>query len=142
MLSLLFAWLYLTNSGWATRAVAQNLVGARVVGISPGRIYMVVFGISAALGAAGGAVATFVLSLTPTVGLLYVIKGFAVVILGGMGSLVGTLLGALLLGLAESVAGAYIPSGGLWSEGLSYLALILVLVIRPQGIMGRWVERV
>jgi branched-chain amino acid transport system permease protein len=141
LIVVLFVWLHRTYPGRAVRAVAQDAVGARLSGVPIRRINMLAFGISAALGGAAGGITSFILSVTPHVGTYYLIKAFAVVILGGVGSLPGTLIGAMLLGVTESLAASYVGGGGLWAEGLGYLILLAVLIAKPEGLLGRRVIR-
>lgn len=140
LVALLFVWLGYTDHGKAMRAVAQNETAARLMGISPERMYLLAFAVSAALGGAAGALSSTILALTPGMGLAYLIKAFVVVILGGMGHALATVAGALVLGLTESFAGAYLPMGGTWAEGMGYLLLLAILAFRPQGLFGREVQ--
>jgi branched-chain amino acid transport system permease protein len=140
LVALLFSWLAFTDHGKAMRAVAQNDVAARLMGISPDRMYLLAFAVSAALGGAAGALSSTILAITPTMGLAYLIKAFVVVILGGIGHTLGTVAGALVLGLTESLVGAYFPMGGTWAEGAGYVLLLLILALRPQGLLGREVH--
>jgi branched-chain amino acid transport system permease protein len=137
LIALLFLWLRYTKSGKAIRAVAQNETAARLIGVSPRRMYLLAFAVSAALGGAAGSLSSTILAITPEMGLPLLIKAFVVVLLGGVGSIIGTVLGALVLGTAEAFAGAYLPMGGTWAEGVGYLILLAVLAFRPQGLLGR-----
>ncbi len=140
LIGVLFVWLAFTDHGKAMRAVAQNETAARLMGISSDRMYLLAFAVSASLGGAAGALSSTILAITPGMGLAYLIKAFVVVILGGIGSTMGTLAGALVLGVTESLVGAYLPMGGTWAEGASYVLLLLILALRPQGLLGREVH--
>jgi len=140
LVGLLFVWLVWTDHGKAMRAVAQNETAARLVGIAPDRMYLLAFAVSAALGGAAGALSSAIAAITPGMGLGYLIKAFVVVILGGIGNPLATIAGALVLGLTESFAGAYLPMGGTWAEGVGYLLLLAILALRPQGLAGREVQ--
>lgn len=140
LLVVLFLWLGYTDQGKAMRAVAQNETAARLMGISPARMYLLAFAVSAALGGAAGALSSSIMAITPVMGLPFLIKAFVVVILGGIGHALGTAAGALVLGLTEAFAGTYLPMGGTWAEGVGYLLLIAVLALRPQGLFGREVQ--
>lgn len=91
---------------------------------------------SAMAGVAGGLVA-LVLYVQPLVGQDFVIRAFAIIALGGLGSLVGVLVGALVLALSEGLVGAFVPNGASWGYGVAFLLLLLVLIARPNGIFGR-----
>ncbi len=140
LLGLLFLWLGYTDQGKAMRAVAQNETAARLMGISPSRMYLLAFAVSAALGGAAGGLSSSIMAVTPVMGLPFLIKAFVVVILGGIGHVLGTAAGAVVLGLTEAFAGTYLPMGGTWAEGTGYLLLIAVLALRPQGLFGREVQ--
>jgi branched-chain amino acid transport system permease protein len=73
--------------------------------------------------------------ITPTMGALASLKAFTVVILGGLGSFMGAVLGALVVGSAESLTATYVSSG--YAEAVAFLLLLIILIVRPQGIMGR-----
>ncbi len=140
LMLLLFLWLGYTDHGKAMRAVAQNETAARLMGISPERMYLLAFAVSAALGGAAGALSGTIMAITPVMGLPFLIKAFVVVILGGIGHALGTAAGALVLGMTEAFAGTYLPMGGTWAEGAGYLLLLAVLALRPQGLFGREVH--
>jgi branched-chain amino acid transport system permease protein len=70
----------------------------------------------------------------PYIGMLFVLKGFAIVVLGGFGSISGAVVGSMILGLTESFVANYIPDGSGWAEGVSFVVLMLILVFRPKGL--------
>lgn len=124
-----------TPTGRAIRAAAQDPATATVMGIDPRRIYALTYGIGAATAAVGGALIALTFSVTPSAGLSWLLKGFVVVVLGGMGSLRGALLAGLLLGVAEGVGAAVVGTG--YRDMVGFLIFLLVLVVRPNGLFGR-----
>ncbi len=130
----LWAFIRLTDLGRAIRAVAREKKGARLVGIEVGHVYAMSFGIG--VGVLGIAACLLMPSyyVTPQVGHGFVLIAFTIVVLGGMGSFTGALIGGLVIGVVEAV-------GGLWlGESLGQIGIfaifILILLFRPQGIMG------
>ncbi|USQ78569.1 branched-chain amino acid ABC transporter permease [Ornithinimicrobium faecis] len=121
--------------GRGMRAVAENPTAARVLGINVDRVTMTTFAISSALGAVAGALfAMNVNSAQLGMGTAIELKGLAVIIVGGMGSLPGALVGGLLLGLAEVFAVQYLSSS--WRDLVAFGLLFLILLVRPQGLFG------
>ena len=132
---LLGAFFRYTTTGTAIRACADNPVGARVVGLDVENLYAVTFGIGAACVGAAGCLLLLLVDVQPQLSSDYTLLGFIIVILGGLGSLGGALLGGILVGLSEALSGALIEPSlkSMFSFGL----LILVLLLRPQGILGK-----
>ena len=124
-----------TKTGKSVRAVAQNRHAAVLMGVNVNFVSSVVFGISSALGVAAGALIGALLALAPGVGESFAVKGFAVLILGGLGSLPGAILGGLILGVSESLAAGFLSSA--YKDVISFLIMILVLLVMPQGLMGK-----
>ena len=124
-----------TKTGKSVRAVAPNRHAAVLMGVNVNFVSSVVFGISSALGVAAGALIGALLALEPGVGESFAVKGFAVLILGGLGSLPGAILGGLVLGVSESLAAGFISSA--YKDVISFLIMILVLLVMPQGLMGK-----
>jgi branched-chain amino acid transport system permease protein len=121
--------------GRAMRAVAENPTAARVLGVNVDRVTSVTFAISSALGAVAGVLfALNVNSAQLGMGSAIELKGLAVIIVGGMGSLPGALVGGLLLGLAEVFAVQYIGSS--WRDLIAFGLLFVILLLRPQGLFG------
>lgn len=121
--------------GRGMRAIAENPTAARVLGINVDRVTATTFAISSALGAVAGALfAMNVNSAQLGMGTAIELKGLAVIIVGGMGSLPGALVGGLLLGLAEVFAVANIGSS--WRDLIAFGLLFLILLVRPQGLFG------
>ena len=130
-------WLFIqkTRVGSAILAISQDPVAAQYMGIPSDRIFGVVMGLSAALAAAAGILAGPFLTVQPTMWLLPIVKAFAIVVVGGLGSIPGSILAALMLGYAETIVGYTISTS--WTEIVSVFATLLMLVIRPAGIFGR-----
>ena len=124
-----------TKTGKSVRAVAQNRHAAVLMGVNVNFVSSVVFAISSALGVAAGALIGALLALAPGVGESFAVKGFAVLILGGLGSLPGAILGGLVLGVSESLAAGFLSSA--YKDVISFLIVILVLLVMPQGLMGK-----
>ena len=124
-----------TFFGKAMQAVAQDPVALRLMAIDPARIKRIAFGISLATCSIAGALFVIVMPIEPSVGRLYIGIVFAIVVLGGLGSQTGTLIGAMLLGLVESLITTFF--GPSWSPAVAFGALILVLAFKPTGILGR-----
>jgi branched-chain amino acid transport system permease protein len=130
----LFAFFRFTRTGTAIRACADNLVGAHVVGLDFKRLYALTFGIGAASAGIAGVLMILLADATPALAPTFTLLAFTIVIVGGLGSMAGALLGGVLIGLSEALAGFFIlPSmKSMFSFGL----LVLVLVLRPQGLLG------
>jgi branched-chain amino acid transport system permease protein len=129
--------LYLTHTfiGRAIMAVSQDQLALRLMAANPIRIKRIAFGISIATAALAGAFLIIIQPVEPSVGREYIGRVFAICVLGGMGSLPGTLLAAMLLGTVESfTATFYGPS---WSPAVSFGFLLLTLAFRPAGLLGR-----
>jgi branched-chain amino acid transport system permease protein len=128
--------LFLTRSrhGLAIRAVAQNRDAAYLVGTPVHRVFALVMAISAGLAAVAGVLLSAVFFLNPSVGLAMGLKGLIVTIFGGLGSIVGTLYAAFIIGLFESYVSMYF--GAKWSLPALFVLLIAVLIVRPGGIAG------
>jgi branched-chain amino acid transport system permease protein len=124
-----------TKTGKSVRAVAQNRHAAVLMGVNVNFVSSIVFAISSALGVAAGALIGALLALAPGVGESFAVKGFAVLILGGLGSLPGAIVGGLVLGVSESLAAGYLSSA--YKDVISFLVMILVLLVMPQGLMGK-----
>jgi branched-chain amino acid transport system permease protein len=134
--ALLLAWLRWSELGRATRAVSQNRAAASLMGINVRAMYALSFGLSSALGTATGAIMSFLLPITPFMGFPILVKAFAIIILGGLDSVIGTVIGAFFLATAETAIGYLVPQGIGWAEGVAFFLLVLVLIARPTGILG------
>jgi len=131
----LFAFFRYALIGKAIRACADNHLGARVVGLNVKHLYALTFGLGAACVAIAGCAMVLLVDVTPPLGPAYTLLAFVIVIVGGLGSMGGALLGGVLIGVSEALAGLFIaPSAkSMFSFGL----LILVLLFRPQGLLGK-----
>jgi branched-chain amino acid transport system permease protein len=131
----LFAFFRYTALGTAIRACADNYTGALVVGLDVKRLYALTFGLGAACVGAAGSMLLLIFDVTPAAGPAYTLLAFVIVITGGLGSMPGALIGGILIGLTEAMAGLlFTPSA---KTMFSFAVLVLVLLFRPQGIMGK-----
>jgi len=131
----LWGFFRLTRTGKAIRACADNQVGAQVVGLDIKRLYAVTFGLGAACVGAAGCLMLLLIDVQPYIATDYTLLAFIIVILGGLGSMPGALLGGALVGVTEALSGfAVDPS---LKSAFSFALLILVLLVRPQGLLGR-----
>jgi branched-chain amino acid transport system permease protein len=133
--ALLFAVFRLTAFGKAIRACADNLLGARVVGLDVAHLYGLTFGIGCACVGVAGALLTLLVDVTPSSGPAYTLLAFVIVIIGGLGSMPGALAGGVLIGVSEAVAGLFITPSA--KSMVSFALLILVLAVRPRGLFSR-----
>lgn len=124
-----------TQMGRAMRAVAQDSEIALVQGIRVEVIFPLAFVLGVGLAALAGALMAPVLSVSPFVGLAPTLKAFVVVVIGGLGSVPGAVAGGLLIGLIESFAGTFVSAA--LAEILQFLVVIAVVLLRPQGLLGR-----
>ncbi len=129
-----WAFLKYTTTGLAIRATAQNSSAAQYMGIDTDNIYVLTLGIGTGLAGAAGALLSMLFPITPFVGWSYLLKAFAVVVLGGVGSIAGTLVGGLILGVSENVGVLYL--GGGFRDIISFGIFVLVLLVRPHGLFG------
>ena len=129
--------LYLSHTfiGRAISAVAQDQLALQLMGASPTRIKRIAFGISIATAAIAGALLIIIQPVEPSVGREYIGRVFAICVLGGLGSLPGTLIAAMLLGILESFTSTFY--GPSWAPAVAFGALLLTLAFRPSGLLGR-----
>jgi branched-chain amino acid transport system permease protein len=133
--TLLFVFFRVTLIGKAIRACADNYTGALVVGLNVKHLYALTFAIGAACVGAAGTMMTLITDVTPALGPGYTLLAFVIVITGGLGSMPGALVGGVLIGVTEAVAGVlFTPSA---KSMFAFGILVLVLLFRPQGILGR-----
>ena len=134
----LFAFFQFAPLGKAIRACADNYTGALIVGLNVKHLYALTFGIGAACVGAAGSMLVLLVDVTPSLGPALTLLAFIIVITGGLGSMAGAVLGGLLIGFTEAMAGLFFtPSAkSMFSFGL----LVLVLLFRPQGILGKRVS--
>jgi branched-chain amino acid transport system permease protein len=139
IVGLLAAYVKFTRTGKAIRATAQHPEAAQTLGIDIGRIYTIAFGIGAALAGASGALLISIFPAFPTIGYQPVLKSFAVVILGGLGNIPGAIAAGFLLGIIEASAIFFMSAG--WQSVITPLIVILILILRPQGLFTAQGER-
>ncbi|WP_137043848.1 branched-chain amino acid ABC transporter permease [Pseudolabrys sp. FHR47] len=131
----LFCFFRYTTLGTAIRACADNYTGALVVGLDVKHLYALTFGLGAACVGAAGAMLVLIIDVTPALGPAYTLLAFVIVITGGLGSMPGALLGGVMIGLTEAMAGLlFSPSA---KSMFAFGILVLVLLFRPQGILGK-----
>lgn len=135
MIAALHVYLARSFAGRAIRAVAQDQQALRLVAADPVRIKRLAFGIAIATACMAGALLVIIGPVEPSMGRVYIGRVFAIVVLGGMGSVGGTLIGALILGLAESLTSTYY--GPSWAPAVAFGFLLAVLAVRPAGLLGR-----
>ena len=129
-------WLILTKTwlGRAIRAAAANPASAELVGIKVTSVAALVFGLGLAAAGAGGAITGVLYPFVPGSHYVWIARLLAIVVLGGMGSLGGAILGALMFGIAETLTAAFVSPA--WATAVPYLIVFAVLLVRPQGLMG------
>jgi len=130
--------LWKTKIGLAMRATSQRNTTAMLMGINVQKIYMFTFAIGAALAAIAGGLYGIIFPFDYQVGALPTIIAFAIIIMGGLGSIKGAIIGGLLYGVTEQLATLFL--GGTWGSAVAFALLIVVLIIRPNGIFGEKVE--
>lgn len=133
--SALFAFFRYTRTGTAIRACADNLTAAAVVGLDVKRLYALTFGIGLACVGAAGTLLVTIADAAPNLAPAYTLLAFTIVIIGGLGSMAGALVGGVLIGVSEALAGFLIAPS--MKSMFSFALLIAVLVLRPQGLLGR-----
>lgn len=124
-----------TMPGKAVRAITQDLTAARLMGVNTSRVYLLTFAVGAAIAGLGGVLLSPAYSLSPYIGGNFILAAFAVVVLGGLGSVAGAYFGGLLVGIVESLAGYYIDPA--LKQAIWFLLFVFVLVIRPSGMFGQ-----
>ncbi len=130
----LVAYLSRTFMGRAIRAVAQDEEGLRLMGANPVRIKQFAFGIATAVLGLAGAILIIVAPVEPTLDRLYIGRTFCVVVMAGLGSITGTLIASIILGVAETIV--LTMFGASWAPAISFALLLGVLAVRPQGLFG------
>jgi branched-chain amino acid transport system permease protein len=135
LLGALALFLKLSKHGLAIRAIAQNDEAARLLGIRVEFTYIVTFGVSALLAGIAGVMIGGLFSITPSMGNEPLLRAFLVVVLGGLGSLPGTIIAAYMIGLIEAASSYYI--GIYWTPVALFSVLIAILLVRPSGLLGR-----
>lgn len=124
-----------TYMGKAIRAATHDIKTAQVLGINVNSVFAFTFAIAASTTALGGMLIGMIFSFVPASGFLWLLKGFVVVVLGGMGNILGTLAGGLVLGTAEGFGAAIVGTG--YRDMIGYLIFLIVLTVRPRGLFGK-----
>jgi branched-chain amino acid transport system permease protein len=135
--SFLALYLSKTFTGRAIKAVAQDEGALRLMGVNPVRIKQWAFGIATAVTAAAGAMLIVVSPVDPSIDRIYIGRTFCVVVLAGLGSMKGTVVAGLILGIAESIVLSMPELGASWANAVSFGILLIALGVRPQGLFGR-----
>jgi branched-chain amino acid transport system permease protein len=120
--------------GLALRAVAQSRVGAQTAGVDVFRLDQIAFGIGVGLAGFAGAILAPVFMVFPTSGVVTTVKGFEIIVIGGLGSIPGALVAGVLLGVVESLGAAFVSAP--YQNAYGFLLVILVLLVRPTGLFG------
>lgn len=127
-----------TILGSSIEAMAQNQEGARLVGINVDFVSSITFAISTGLAAIAALLVAPIFMLSPTMGSLLGLKGFVIIILGGLGSIPGAIVGGLILGMIEALGGGYVSAA--YKDAFAFGALVLILAIKPTGLFGEEVK--
>lgn len=139
LIFLLSVFLRKTDTGLAMRAAAQQPTSALIVGINVPFISGITFGLGAVFAGVAGSVLSTTYPIYASIGALFLVKAFVIVVLGGMGSIPGAAIGGLVLGITESLGATYIPGGSAYRDVFGLVIFLLVLLYRPQGLFGRGV---
>ena len=135
VIALVFYLIKKTWFGKMIRSIAEDREMASLMGVNPDRVNMISFALGCALAGAAGVILAPIFPVTPTVGVGISLTAFVVVVLGGMGSLAGCVVGGLILGIVQNLGSAYISSG--YKQLFGFIILILVLSLRPAGLFGQ-----
>ena len=130
-----YRYLSRTFTGRAILAVAQDRLALELMAADPVRIKQIGFGIGIATAAVAGALLIIIIPIEPSIGRLYIGHVFAIVVLAGLGSVTGTMVAAMILGIAESLVSTFY--GPSWAPAVAFGVLLLALAFRPQGLFGR-----
>jgi branched-chain amino acid transport system permease protein len=130
-----YALIHRTKLGKAMRATFQDRDTAALMGVNTGAINTATFALGSGLAAAAGALLGAVFVITPTMGDLAALKAFAIVILGGLGSITGATIGGFILAFVEELGAGYISSG--YRDAMGFLLIIIVLLFKPTGLFAR-----
>ncbi len=124
-----------TKTGQSIRAVALDMMAARLMGVNPGRTYAITFGIGTALAGAAGSLISVIQSFNPAVGGGITLRAFVVAILGGLGSVEGAFVGGIILGIIETFSAFYL--GESFKNVVTFTLFVIILVTRPRGLLGK-----
>jgi len=131
----LFLFMERTRLGKAIKATSFDREAAGLVGVNVSRVYALTFGLGAGMAGMAGSLISVVYSFSPVVGATFTMKSFVVVVLGGLGSIPGAIIGGLILGIAENIASVALEAG--YKDAISFILLVGILVFRPRGILGK-----
>ncbi|WP_432734528.1 branched-chain amino acid ABC transporter permease [Maridesulfovibrio sp. FT414] len=131
----LYLFLQKTRTGRAIRATSLDRDAASLMGINQWKIFNVAFGIGTAIAGISGVVLTPFYNVYPTVGVPFDVKSFVIVVLGGLGSIPGAIIGGIIIGLIESIGPMFMTST--WTEAIVYMLFLLVLFVKPSGLFGQ-----
>lgn len=134
ILLLLILFLKKTMLGRGIVGTSQNITAAQIVGVNVERIYLLTFMLATVMAVAAGGIFGMVVNISPYMGLMPTIIAFSIIILGGMGSLIGAVVGSFIIGIAQS--GAVFFLGGPWKDVVAFIIVIIILVVRPMGLFG------
>jgi branched-chain amino acid transport system permease protein len=132
--ALLYLFFNRTMLGTAMRASSENMLAAYYMGIPVKRVVSIVWAISAAVATCAGVLLAPITFIHSNVGLVLGLKAFPAAVLGGFGSIPGAVVGGVLIGVIESMAGFYLPEG--WKDVAPYVVLLMVLLLKPEGLFG------
>jgi branched-chain amino acid transport system permease protein len=134
VLGLLYLLLTRTWSGRAIRAASENTSGAQLVGVNVSAVAALTFAVGVATTGAGGSILSVLYSFFPASHYLWISRLLGIIVLGGMGSLPGAIIGALMMGVAENLTQTYVSTR--WAVVVPYMVILVVLLLRPHGILG------
>jgi branched-chain amino acid transport system permease protein len=134
LIAILWAFFNRTRVGTAMRATSENMLAAYYMGIPVKRVVSLVWAISAMVAACAGVLLAPITFINSNVGLALGLKAFPAAVLGGFGSIPGALVGGLVIGVIEVLAGFYLPAG--WKDAAPYLVLLIMLLVKPEGLFG------
>lgn len=137
LIFLLHLFLTKTDTGLAIRAAAQEPLAAKIVGVNVLLISSITFGLGAAFAGIAGSVLSTTYPIYVSIGALFLVKAFIIVVLGGMGSIPGAAIGGLVLGVIESFGATYVPGGTAYRDVFGLVIFLIILLYRPQGIFGK-----
>ena len=133
--TILFYFMSRTKMGNAIKATSFDRDAAGLVGVDILKIYAVTFGIGAGMAGMTGSLISVIYSFSPVIGSIFTMKSFVVVVLGGLGSIPGAVVGGLVLGLVENFASVFLDPG--YKDAISFVLMVFILLLRPRGILGK-----
>jgi branched-chain amino acid transport system permease protein len=134
--AILYWMLQKTELGKQLRAISQEKEAAFLMGINVDKMFLITFGIGAALASIAGVLLSLIMYVYPMIGFSFQSKAFCIIILGGLGSIPGAIIGGFILGLVETFVGNFVANGTGWAEGVAFFVMIMILAIKPKGLFG------